>query len=405
MQEKSGGKFIKWVVLILVAFIVIFQLYQSFYSPVTTGSVVHYETYNGIEINAVAIRDEQVLTTSDSGVLSYGVSDGGKIESGGVVADIYASEEDANTETEIEQMENTIKDLEDVNGVNNSQAVDIDLLDSKIDAQLCTLINESSDGLIDAGKNTGAELLKQLNRRQIATGVSSDYSSLIKSYKARLEALKARKSGAKAYVKAKKSGYFVSGTDGYETELKTNGLSSLTADKLNAVKPYQKKYKGTVVGKIVSDYEWYLAATVSLDDSLKLKPDEKYTLLTNFESCQKLPVTVKQINKGSSGDKAVVVFTCTYMNSDLATMRSHNMTVVLETYSGLSVSSRAIRFVDGKKGVYVLSGSVINFVPIEVLYATDNYCICEMKTTGVRLKLYDEVIIKGKNLYDGKVID
>lgn len=405
MQERSGGKVIKWVLLILVAFIVLFQLYQSLYSPVTTGSVVHYETYNGIEINAVAIRDEQVLTTSDSGVLSYAVNDGGKIERGGVVADIYASEEDADTETEIEQMENTIKDLEDVNGVNNSQAVDIDLLDSRIDTELLSLVNESATGKIDAGKEIASELLKQLNRRQIATGVSSDYTSLINSYKAQLQALKARKNGAKAHVKAKKSGYFVSGTDGYETELKTNGLSKLTADKLAAVKPYRKDYTGTVVGKIVSDYEWYLAATVSLDDSLKLKPGENYTLLTNFESCPKLPVTVKRINKGTSGDKAVVVFSCTYMNSDLATMRSHNMTVVLETYSGLSVSSRAVRFVDGKKGVYVLSGSVISFVPIEVLYATDNYCICEMKTTGVRLKLYDEVIIKGKNLYDGKVID
>lgn len=202
MQERSGGKVIKWVLLILVAFIVLFQLYQSLYSPVTTGSVVHYETYNGIEVNAVAIRDEQVLTTSDSGVLSYAVNDGGKIERGGVVADIYASEEDANTETEIEQMENTIKDLEDVNGVNNSQAVDIDLLDSKIDTELLSLVNESAAGKIDAGKEIASELLKQLNRRQIATGVSSDYTSLINSYKAQLQALKARKNGAKAHVKA-----------------------------------------------------------------------------------------------------------------------------------------------------------------------------------------------------------
>jgi len=85
-------------------------------------------------------------------------------------------------------------------------------------------------------------------------------------------------------------------------------------------------------------------------------------------------------------------------------MRTANMTIVLETYSGLQVNSKAVRFVDGKKGVYVLSGSVITFVPIEVIYSTDNYCICEVQPTGLRLRLYDEVILKGKNLYDGKVI-
>ena len=39
-----------------------------------------------------------------------------------------------------------------------------------------------------------------------------------------------------------------------------------------------------------------------------------------------------------------------------------------------------------------------------VIYSTDSYNICKAETTGVRLKLYDEVIIKGKNLYDGKII-
>jgi len=80
------------------------------------------------------------------------------------------------------------------------------------------------------------------------------------------------------------------------------------------------------------------------------------------------------------------------------------MTIVLKAYSGLQVNSKAVRFVDKQMGVYVLSGSVINFVPVKVVYSTDSYYICEAGTTGVRLKLYDEVIIKGKNLYDGKVI-
>ena len=53
----------------------------------------------------------------------------------------------------------------------------------------------------------------------------------------------------------------------------------------------------------------------------------------------------------------------------------------------------------------MLSGSVLSFVPVNVLYSTDSYCICEAQTTGVRLKLYDEIVIKGKNLYDGKVIN
>ena len=54
-------------------------------------------------------------------------------------------------------------------------------------------------------------------------------------------------------------------------------------------------------------------------------------------------------------------------------------------------------------GVYVLSGMQISFVPVEVLYYSDSYIICKKDNEG-GLKLYDRVVVKGKNLYDGKII-
>ncbi len=402
-MSDGGKRVVKIALTIIVGFIVISQLYRYFHKPITTGSVIHYETYNGIDLEVIAIRDEKVLTSKKDGVVSYNVKDGGKIEKNGVVADIYSDSEDVAAREEIASLKASIKNLEEISGYNNTEAVDIDLLDSKIDTALINLVNESASNGME-GAEASAELLKLLNRRQIATGLSTDFSSLINSYKDRLERLESTQNDAKAHVKSKESGYFVSGVDGYEASLDIKDIDKLSPKDIKNLKTDGKEYEGAVIGKIVSDYEWYLAAVITLDESLKLTEGSEMTLLTGFDSCRQLPVTVKQINKGSSGDEAVVVFSCTYMNSDLAAMRTGSMTVVLETYSGLQVSSKAVRFVDGQKGVYVLSGSVISFVPIEVLYSTDNYCICASQTTGIRLKLYDEVIIKGKNLYDGKVI-
>lgn len=399
----DGKNIIKSFFVLIVGFVVISQLYAYLHKPITTGSVIHYETYNGIDVEVIAIRDEKVLTSKKDGVISYNVADGGKIEKDGVVADIYSRSEDVSNREEIASLKESIKNLEEISGYNNTEAVDIDLLDSKIDTALLNLVNDSASAHMQ-GTESAAELLKLLNRRQIATGLATDFSSLINSYKDRLESLESAQREAEAHVKSKESGYFVSGVDGYEESFDAADVDKLTPKSIQNMKTDGKEYDGTVIGKIVSDYEWYLAAVVSLDESLKLTEGTEMTLLTGFDSCRQLPVTVKHINKGSSGDEAVVVFACTYMNSDLATMRTGSMTIVLENYSGLQVSSKAVRFVDGQKGVYVLSGSVISFVPIEVLYSTDNYCICKAETTGVRLKLYDEVIIKGKNLYDGKVI-
>ena len=94
------------------------------------------------------------------------------------------------------------------------------------------------------------------------------------------------------------------------------------------------------------------------------------------------------------------------MNKELAAMRSGPMTVVSKEYSGLKIPRKALRVVDSKRGVYVVNGMQINFVPVNILYNNDDWVIISEKITdGVStIKLYDELIISGRNLYDNKVV-
>ena len=53
----------------------------------------------------------------------------------------------------------------------------------------------------------------------------------------------------------------------------------------------------------------------------------------------------------------------------------------------------------------VLTGMQVKFVEVNVIYSDDDYMICEKQTEDEKvLRLYDEVIVKGKNLYDGKIV-
>ena len=154
-----------------------------------------------------------------------------------------------------------------------------------------------------------------------------------------------------------------------------------------------------------ADYEWYVAATVSLNDSLKYKEGQSLKLLTTVKSSPVLQVTVKQINISETEERAVIIFACSDMNSELATIRSGNMTVVNKEYSGLRIPKKALRVVNSQKGVYVQNGMQINFVPVAVIYRNENYIICEKQNANTDyLKLYDKVVVKGKNLYDGKIV-
>ena len=81
------------------------------------------------------------------------------------------------------------------------------------------------------------------------------------------------------------------------------------------------------------------------------------------------------------------------------------MTVVSAEYSGLRVPKSALRVIDSKTGVYVVTGMQIKFVTVNVIYSDNSYIVCEQQTsTDTVLRLYDDVVVKGRNLYDGKIV-
>ena len=58
---------------------------------------------------------------------------------------------------------------------------------------------------------------------------------------------------------------------------------------------------------------------------------------------------------------------------------------------------------DGQIGVYVTTGYDIRFKPIEVLYQGDGYQICNINYNAENgLNMFDQVVVKGTDLYDGK---
>ena len=116
------------------------------------------------------------------------------------------------------------------------------------------------------------------------------------------------------------------------------------------------------------------------------------------------------------------------MDEGLIEARQEPVEIGLGTYTGLRISKRAIhddyvtkttydendnKHTEKKKvqGVYVLYGSEVQFKQISILYAEDDYVICDTTPdedelfNGETVSLYDKVILKGDDLYDGKVIE
>ena len=399
----KGSKIFKYALILLGAVFIINQLFSSWYMPIKTENAVYYTTNDGIKVSGQIIRNETLVTSDTDGVFHFLISDGIRVSKDGVIANIYTSTDSSITVSKIDVLKTQIADIEDVLSYNDIEAANLELINSKIAESLGEMIFESANGNYSKNDSLSKNLLSVNNRKQVALGDTTGLSERLETLKNELNSLTNSLSNPISQITAKSSGYFISKTDGYENVLKGEDLKKLTPEFMSSVKP--EETGANVIGKIVPDYEWYIAATVSLNDSLQYKEGQSVKLLTNVKSATDLTATVKQINISEKAETAVLLFACSDMNSELANMRNISITVVNKEYSGLRIPQKALRVVDSQKGVYVKTGMQIKFVPVEIVYRNDDYIICEKQNENSDcLKLYDNVVVKGRNLYDGKIV-
>lgn len=398
------GKALRIILCIIAVVFVVHQIYSSVYKPITTVSAEYYTATEGFQISAVVVREEKIITSDTSGTLHFVLSDGERVAKGGTIANIYSNASVSVTVNRIEQLKSRIADIEEMQGYNDVEAADIALINTKVNNSLNELLRGVASGQFSSVESDSAELLTNISRRQMITGEQTDFSERLAELKSELDTLNASLSQPVGSITAETSGYFVSGVDGYEDVLTCESIDRLTPESLDALKA--DGVPDNTIGKIVSGYTWYIASKVDISDSLKYKVGDNLTLKTTLKSSPELNVTVEKINTSQSDDKAVMIFSCQQMNSELASIRKGTMTIISNTYSGLKLPTKALRIQDGQAGVFVRSGMAVKFVSVNVVYRTDEYIICEQQVSNESvLRLYDEVVVKGKRLYDGKIVD
>ncbi|MDD4698712.1 MAG: HlyD family efflux transporter periplasmic adaptor subunit [Oscillospiraceae bacterium] len=404
MNKSYGLNIVKWIALIFISIFILSQLYMAVYNPLTTDTAIYYDAYDGLSTSGLIIRDEAIINSELSGVKSYEVSEGGRVSKNGVIATVYNNESVADTYLKIDELNRQIDTLTNVQTYNDLNAADLTLINTKISNTLISILSSVQTGNLSQCSEEYDTLLTLMNRKQIVTGEVTDFNSLITKLKTERDSLTASIETSCGEIRSNCSGYFISSVDGYEGLISTDKLRELTYETLLSLTP-DTNQSANIVGKVVQDYEWYIAATVPLDDSLDFVEGSTLTLRTQLTSTPELTVNVKHVNKSASGNNAVVVFSCKSMNEELAQTRNMPITIIKKSYTGLRVNSSAIRVVNGIKGVYVYESSQANFVEVKILYSAGNYSICELNTEDAdSLRLYDEIIVKGKNLYDGKII-
>ncbi len=426
------------ITLLLLAYLA-YQIYQVSYTQIVTEQALRVELSDEINAVGITIRDETLVENEYSGVIVPAVAEGGKVSKGQVIAYVFKTAEDANAYNRIIEIDQQIEEFRSMETAKDESSSIDKLLEERINA-LATAV---SDGELELVDDIRADITYLLNKRQIYRHDVDDFDERIEQLEAEKSSLKEKYDIEPKTVKAEDAGYFVSNVDGHENELSTKNSKDLTpqdVDRLIDSLTYVDTSK--YIGKIADDYKWHLVTAISAEEAEKLKVGRAYTIKLPYAEVGSVRATLESLNVTEGDDRVVAQFVCNYLLTELTAIRSQPIVIQVQTYSGIGVKTTALSsrtdtqkitvsasdaYIYGVEagdaktvevtcevevvGVYVLWGTEVVFRAVDVLYSRDGITVVTYKAGENKigsfkyLKLYDDVIVEGRNLYDGKIIN
>ena len=390
---------------VLLVFYVGYQAYRGLFGGVKTELVTQHSVYESIDADGLVFRTETLIPAAKNGYVYYTVENGTRVAKNGVIASVYPTAEDGRLEQQMSELDQQIAALKSIQTEASSGRLTLDMINSQLLDTVNGLVLGTEDGLFSSVDNVSAELLSLMSKKYTITGGNLDLKDTIARLLQEKETLAAGFHKAISSVQAPVAGYFADKVDGYEDYLKSVSPESLTVDKIQELLAAEPPVSDAYCGKIVGGYEWFFACVVPESYYNSLVVGTNMSLRMSFVTDEEIPVTVVARNKNNNGQLAVV-FRCAYMSEELSTIRRETAQIQLVKHTGLRVPKRAIVIgEDMEAGVYVRSGNVVSFRKIDQVFSEPaDYVICSNKDEKGWLHLYDDVIVGGKGLYDGKII-
>jgi len=364
-----------------------------------------------ISMNGYIFRSEDLISSSISGDVSYLYSDGDRVSNGTTVANIYSTSSD-DTKTKLLELDKKIAILEKSNlsaSVITSNTIALDKQISQVYYEIRSCIES---GNIAYAIEKQDDLLVLLNKRRIIVRDVTGYEDQINELKAEKEALLSQLSISES-ISVPCPGYFYSVADGYEDIFDSELVATLTIDGFNKIKssaPSTSSSSVNQIGKLVTDHVWYIVGEIPKDQLRFFVAGNDYPVVFPYNSETEMSMNLFRVVTQNDSDNALLIFRTDVMPQNFNYLRMQIVNVIKGTYTGFRVPVSASRIVDGVHGVYTLRGNTVQFKRIDPLYEADGYFIVkEPDATDPyykeSLRLNDMIIIKGKNLYDGKVIN
>ena len=414
------------VFLLLAAVYVFYQAMQVLFPPNTYETALLATVEDTVDAEGMLLFNESYV--AGDGTLGYLVADGERVSAGTAVAEVYSDASQAGLRQQLTQINDQIDLLQKSQNTTSAQ---MESLRKDRSAALYDLMDalDASD-YEDTDAQTEDYLLAQ-NKLWIITGEVSTFSDQIAALVQQASNVQAQL-GSPTQITAPQTGYFIRSASSGRLNVGMEDILALGAADLKAYIESSPEIKlDGCAGKIVSGFTWYYAGICSAKQGEKLlgsdgKP-RKTSVEIRFPGQAETPLkaTVQEVNIDTENDMTRFVLSCEVINGDVLRLNRANAQVIVGQSTGLRVPQAAVHYLkeDGSEaegqgenyipGVYVKYGNLARFCKIDPVddqhpqvLDGDYLIVLPSGTAGSisQVRLYDEIIVSGQNLYDGKLL-
>lgn len=388
--------------LALTLLYVVMQMFVIFHHTYKTETAIAYTMSDSVELAGVAVFD--AVDVPGGGNLGYLVSDGERVTIGTVIAEQYTSSEQPMMRERIARLERSISLL------NKSQTAGSDLavLTSQTRQALYNLLDQMDTNRYSGITDAEDEFLLAQNRLQISTGQVEGFETNIAALQVEHDTLVSQL-GTLDTITATTNGYFICAELAPAIQPQEQELIDADPAALQSIlsEGFPANTTAARAGRIVTGFSWRFYATCDLATAQRFNGVSSVKISVPGKANTPLSATVEEVVADEENGVAKVVIQCQTIDADVLRLGVERARIDLKTYEGIRIDSAALHIVDGAKGVYVKYGNLQRFLKIQVLYENENYIL--VPTGGAigtdnEVRLYDEIIVEGTNLQDGKLL-
>ncbi len=388
-----------------------------------------------VELDLYTFRDEGVLLAAGSGVTHYAVRDGEKVGVGAQLGTAYAIGE--MTEAEAEALQARLNAYGDRIALLQTMGIgtpaDARAEAEAVDRYYMGLLNAAEEGQLSAVGGFADEMLAGIGRYDILTG-NTAASGTVATLTAEQAALLSTLTPV-ATFKTDRSGYFYYRADGYEATFPYASAMTMTPAEFRTMTTMSPApIPAGVVGKMVYSTIWYAAAYVDISDPAVelfqqgIGRGTTYRMTCKDSAGTVVNMTLERLVPDDEG--VLLVFSSQDMPDGFAFSRTFRVETVALSVSGYRIPKEALVTLRSDKtgkdvtGVYILAGNVVEFRKVRVRVERDGYIIADtyediraLQDTYTEeqleadiadgwsyLRLNDNIITSGNELYEGKMI-